>query len=132
MKEKEILKRFIENESCGGVSCVECKDVFGQCFWRKHNHEDEEAIRAAKQRLKEIEMEVPKLVGKKMLVSNDGKHWNERYVFGRMTDGTYVASRESCEPNFYVWQKCKPIPEVEELTIEQVCAELGREVKIKK
>ena len=78
-------------------------------------------------------MEVPKLVGKKMLVSDDGKYWTEVYVLGRLPNGMYVAT-QSANGGFdvFCWQKCKPIPEVEELTMEQVCAELGREVKIKK
>lgn len=78
-------------------------------------------------------MEVPKLVGKKMLVSDDGKYWNERYVLGRLPNGVYVTTL-SANGGFDAgcWKKCKPIPEVEELTMEQVCAELGREVKIKK
>ena len=86
------------------------------------------------------ESEYPKV----MMVSDDKINWYQRVVFMDKTvnNHKYYLAWESAETleqtqkEIYtsVWKYAKDIeePKVEEMTLEQVCKELGREIKIVK
>ena len=87
-------------------------------------------------------IELNKTLPKRMLIRNEGNgSWEERIVLhilpGKRNypvitvyqcDETLFKERKQYDISIY--KHCKEIPIVEEMTLEQVCKELGREIKI--
>ena len=87
-------------------------------------------------------IELNKTLPKKMLVRDGGSgSWEESIVLHILPGKIgypVITVHQADEPNFehgmeYFtdnYEYCKEIPQVEEMTLEQVCKELGREIKI--
>lgn len=81
--------------------------------------------------------------GEKVLVRDeDYQDWDER-IFLTCNNGAkypFICVHRNNEEEFSSgvkynttnWKQIKPIPQVEEMTLEQVCRELGRDIKIVK
>ena len=73
---------------------------------------------------------------KVMEVSEDGNSWHKRVVFmeknGKFLAWAAAESIEEAEHKVHtcVWEFAREIDEPEEMTLEEVCKELGREIKI--
>ena len=131
-KEKYYRTIIAQNGSCLGLNCAGCP-FYSEIYCSKSR-----ILRLSKVRLGELNKEVenvPKLEGKWMRVSNDNNMSDLRYVWGRLPNG-YLLTTSTNDftdaPSVSCWTIAKPIDEIEELTMKEVCALLGREIRIKK
>ena len=142
MSEREIYEKIVENVAngagrlgglpCSGVHCYICPFNYPHrgCQLRSLG-----GVEYCKQKLKEMDMNVPELVGVEMLVSFKGEAGSKkRFVFGRLGDGYLVTASglngDKISADDY--NECKPIPETLEVTMSEVCEKFGCNVKIKK
>lgn len=142
-------KRVIEYWKLKGID-VGCKEGIhtreGGCLFtyygvingRFDNFDDE---RVKQGDVEIIELPEEKTFPRRMLVSYDGVEYTERTVVAKLPGNPitpYIAIYNGEEAFFsegrtYNTSSCKyakELPEVEEITLEQVCKELGREIKI--
>lgn len=73
-------------------------------------------------------LEVRELKPVRMLVSDDMEEWYPRDILGKVKEAEY----SYVSTGGYFYKYAKPMPEPEEMTVEEICKELGREIKIKK
>jgi len=133
MTDKEIYQEIVKQDcGCIGIRCVECpfnRKITDTCDLGRRG-----GVEYCKQKLKEIEMnemnEIPELVGKKMLVSNNNGNSAEQWVFGRLPNGCLVTSEDAlCRIPVYtgVWTHAKPLLETVEVTIGGVKGNISKE-----
>lgn len=73
-------------------------------------------------------------VGDMILVRNNIVHeWRKRKLLAILPDTQlhpYICEHSSLKGEHFCWKYAKSIDKVDELTLEQVCKELGRDIKI--
>lgn len=136
MTDIERVKQIIKDGgSCLGTACRECPLYAYQgetsCF------EDEETLERAKQYLKEHEMKR----GDRVLCWDIAGQEKSLRIYLANVGGEYphvvvaVETEQLYPDGDYLsveYKHAEPMPQPEEMTLEEVCKELGRDIKIKK